>query len=211
MRLSQLFTKPSRTKVKTEDSISGQLLTQAGFIHKLASGSYDYLPLGFRVLKKIENIIREEFHKVQAQEILSPIVHPASLWQESGRLKDFGPELIIFKNRKKQQLVLAPTHEETISLIARKYLNSYQDLPLLINQIQTKYRDEPRPRGGLLRAREFIMQDGYSFDIDKKGLDQAYLKVRKVYQSIFKRCGLEPTVVDSDVGPMGGYGEEEFM
>ena len=157
MRLSQLFTKPARTTVKSEDSISGKFLVQAGFIHKLAAGSYDYLPLGFRVLKKIENIIRNEFSKAEAQEILSPIVHPASLWQESGRLEDFGPELIVFKNRKKQRLVLAPTHEETISLLGQKYINSYQDLPLLINQIQTKYRDEPRPRGGLLRAREFIM------------------------------------------------------
>ncbi len=211
MRLSQLFTKPARTTVKSEDSVSGKLLVQAGFIHKLAAGSYDYLPLGFRILKKIENIIRNEFSKAEAQEILSPIVHPASLWQESGRLEDFGPELIVFKNRKKQRLVLAPTHEETISLLGQKYINSYQDLPLLINQIQTKYRDEPRPRGGLLRAREFIMQDGYSFDIDKKGLDKSYLTVRKVYQNIFKRCGLDSIVVDSDVGAMGGYGGEEFM
>jgi len=211
MRISRLFAKPSKSKIKSEDSISGQFLVQAGFIHKLASGSYDYLPLGLKVLKKVEDIIRDEFNKVGAQEILSPVVHPASLWQESGRLKEFGSELVVFRNRKKQQLVLAPTHEETISLIARKYLNSYQDLPILVNQIQTKYRDEPRPRGGLLRAREFIMQDAYSFDIDRKNLNQTYLKIRKVYQNIFERCGLNPIIVNSDVGAMGGYEGEEFM
>jgi len=211
MRISKLFSKPSKTASKSEDSVSGRLLTQAGYINKLASGSYDYLPLGFKVLKKIEQVIRREFDKAEAQEILSPIIHPAGVWQDSGRLQDFGPELVTFKNRRDQQFVLAPTHEETISLLGKKYISSYQDLPVIVNQIQTKYRDEPRPRGGLLRVREFIMQDAYSFDQDKEGLDKSYEKIRKVYQNIFKRCGLDSIIVDSDVGAMGGYGGEEFM
>jgi prolyl-tRNA synthetase len=211
MRFSKLFSRPQKGVPKEEDSISGRLLVRAGFIHKLASGSYDLLPLGFRVFKKIEGIIREELNKIGAEEILSPVVQPASLWQKSGRLKDFGAELVVFTNRHKQKMVLAPTHEETIANMGQKFINSYQDMPVLVNQFQTKYRDEPRPRSGLLRVREFIMQDGYSFDRDRKGLDKSYQAVRGAYSKIFKRCGLKALIVDSDVGAMGGYGGEEFI
>ncbi len=211
MRLSRLFSKTRKTKPKKEDSLSAQLLIQAGFISKVGSGLYDYLPLGFRVLKKIEYIIREELNKVGAQEILSSLIQPAHLWQKSGRIKDFGPELATFKNRKDQRMVIAPTHEETISLMGQKYIESYQDLPQLVNQIQLKFRDEPRARGGLLRAREFIMQDAYSFHKDKKSLNEVYSQVKKAYENIFNRCGLETLVVDSYVGAMGGEGGEEFM
>ncbi len=211
MRLSKLLTKPSKDEVAEEELVSAKLLLQAKFIHKVASGSYAFLPLGFKVLKNIEEVIRAEFAKAGAQEVLGRMVQPASLWQESGRLEDFGPELVQFKNRKGKDLVLATTHEEAITDLVSANLESYRDLPLLVNQIQSKYRDEPRPRGGLVRLREFIMQDAYSFDADKEGLDRSYEKVREVYQNIFKRCGLETLMVDSDVGAMGGYGGEEFM
>jgi prolyl-tRNA synthetase len=211
MRLTRFLTKPSKEMPKDEDMISAKLLLQANFISKIASGSYAYLPLGKQVLDKVEVVIRDEFEKVGAQEILSRMVQPASLWQKSNRLEDFGPELIKFKNRFDQKYVLATTHEEAITSLVSDHLDSYRDLPLLINQIQTKYRDEPRPRGGLIRTREFIMQDAYSFDRDRKALDRTYEKVKEAYSNIFSRCGLKTLIVDSYVGAMGGYGGEEFM
>jgi prolyl-tRNA synthetase len=186
-------------------------MIRAGLIRKLASGAYIYLPLGLRVLKKVENIIREEMNKKGALELLLPSLQPVELWHESGRYKDLGEDLIKFKDRHDRVMVFGPTHEEVITDLARSHVKSYRQMPIALYQIQTKFRDEVRPRFGVIRSREFIMKDAYSFDRDNKGLDESYGKMYEAYKAIFKRCGLDAIPVEADSGVMGGDVSHEFM
>ncbi len=176
-----------------------------------AAGIYSYLPSGWRVLRKIENIIREEMDNAGGQELMLPILQPFELWQQSGRYVSFGQTMFTLTDRKEHKLALGPTHEEVIADLARRYVQSYRDLPLLVYQIQAKFRDEPRPRGGLLRVREFIMKDLYSFDADEAGLDESYRKMSQAYQNIYARCGLSTSMVEADSGAIGGKESHEFM
>jgi prolyl-tRNA synthetase len=190
---------------------SHKLMLRAGLIRKLSSGVYSYLPLGWRVLNKVERIIREEMNASGAQELLLSALQPARLWKESGRYKEIGEVMISFRDRRDKEMVLGPTHEEVITDIARAYFKSYRQLPQVLYQIQTKFRDEPRPRFGVLRSCEFIMKDAYSFDKDEDGLNQNYQKMYQAYQRIFKRCGLNFLAVEADPGIMGGEVSHEFM
>ncbi len=174
MRFSELFGKTLRQAPAEAETVSHQLLLRAGMVAQVAAGVYSYLPLGWRVLRKIENIIREEMDKAGGQELMLPVLQPFELWQQSGRDVSFGKSLFTLTDRKEHMLVLGPTHEEVVADLAHRYVQSYRDLPLLLYQIQTKFRDEPRPRGGLLRVREFIMKDLYSFDASESGLDESY-------------------------------------
>jgi len=180
-------------------------------IRKLASGIYSYLPLGLRSLRKVETIIREEMNRAGAIEVLLPFVQPAELWQESHRWEEYGKELLRLRDRHDRECCLGPTHEEVITDLARKEIRSYRQLPLNLYQIQTKFRDEIRPRFGVMRAREFIMKDAYSFDVDEKGLDESYQKMVKAYQRIFTRCGLKFRAVEAESGLIGGSFSHEFM
>ncbi len=211
MRFSRLFGKTLREVSSEADTISHQLLLRTGMICQIASGIYSFLPLGWRVLRKIEMIIREEMDKIGGQELMSPMLQPAELWEESERLSSFGKTLFITVDRKEHRLILGPTHEEVITVLARRYIQSYKDLPLLLYQIQNKFRDEPRPRGGLLRVREFIMKDLYSFDADEDGLDETYKKMIQAYRNIYSRCGLPAMLVEADSGAIGGKESHEFM
>jgi prolyl-tRNA synthetase len=186
-------------------------MMRAGMMRKLASGIYNYMPLGIRVLKKIENIVREEMDEAGAQEILASALTPSELWQESGRWEAYGPEMFRLKDRNGREFCLGPTHEEVFTDIARNEIKSYRQLPLNLYQIQTKYRDERRPRFGVMRSREFVMKDAYSFDKDEDGLDISYNKMYKAYKNIFLRCGLDAKAVEADSGAMGGSGSAEFM
>lgn len=190
---------------------SHKLMLRAGMIRKLAAGIYTYLPLARRVLHKIENIIREEMNAIGGMEITMPMIHPAELWAETGRLEDFGPILGRFRDRAGREMVLGPTHEEVITDLARREIRSWRQLPLVFYQIQTKFRDEPRPRGGLVRAREFTMKDAYSFHESKEDLDRFYRQIYQAYLNIFRRCGLSVVVVEADPGLMGGSESHEFM
>ena len=211
MRISKLFGKTQREVPAGADTVSHQLLLRAGMIHQVAAGIYSYLPLAWRVLKKIENIIREEMDKAGGQELMMPILQPVELWQETGRDGAFGKGLFTLSDRRDRTLVLGPTHEEVITQLVRHNVQSYRDLPLLLYQIQTKFRDEPRPRGGLVRVREFLMKDLYSFDADEEGLDQSYKKMLQAYQNIYQRCGLPNLLVEADSGAIGGKDSHEFM
>lgn len=210
MRYSQTIAKTKKETPKDAIIVSHQYLVRAGFIYQLAAGLYEFLPLGFRVLTKVDQIIKEELAKKGVEHLLMPLVHPAALWRETGRY-DKVDVLLKFTTRAGQECVLAPTHEETITDIARKYISTYKDLPLILNQNQWKYRDEIRATGGLLRTREFLMQDAYSFDRDKKGLDESFKKISLAYYEIFKRIGLKVEVVKADSGTIGGSDSEEFM
>ena len=187
------------------------LLIRAGMIRKLVSGVYNYLPLGLRTLNKIENIIREEMDNAGSQEILSSAIQPKELWEESGRWQKYGPELMRFKDRHEREFCLGPTHEEIFTDLVRTEIKSRKNLPLSLYQIQTKYRDELRPRFGLMRGREFIMKDAYSFDIDNVGLDESYSTMYQAYCNIFTRLGLEYKIVLADTGAIGGTGSHQFM
>jgi len=187
MRFSRLFGKTLRQAPAEAESVSHQQLLRAGMIAQEAAGIYSYLPLGWRSLRKIEQIIREEMDKAGGQELMMPALQPFELWQQSGRHVSFGKTLFTLTDRKEHQLALGPTHEEVISDLAHRYVQSYRDLPLLLYQIQTKFRDEPRPRGGLLRVREFTMKDLYSFDVDEAGLDESYEKMAQAYKNIYTR------------------------
>ncbi len=211
MRFSQAFIPTLRDAPKEAELISHNLLIRAGFIRPLAAGIYTLLPLGQRVRLKIEKIIREEMDAIGGQEISMPIVQPAELWQESGRWYQYGPELVRFKDRSERELVLATTHEEAVTDIVRREIRSYRQVPVVLYQIQTKFRDEPRPRGGFIRAREFTMKDAYSFHSSEEDLDSFYPKIRHAYEKIFKRCGLEPVIVQGDPGLIGGRDSHEFM
>jgi prolyl-tRNA synthetase len=211
MRLSKLFGKTQRELPAEAETTSHQLLLRAGMIQPLAAGIYSYLPLGWRVLKKIENIIRDEMDKAGGQEVNLPVLQPFELWQQSGRDRALGKVLFTLSDRRERKLALGPTHEEVITELAKYNVQSYRDLPLLLYQIQVKFRDEPRPRGGLIRVREFLMKDLYSFDTDEAGLDISYQKMDQAYRNIFERCGLPTMLVEADSGAIGGKDSREFM
>lgn len=212
MHQSRLFLPTLREVPSDAEANSHQYLLRGGYIRQLAAGIYSYLPLGRRVLYRIERIVREEMDRAGAQELLLPAMQPLELWQESGRYERYGPELIRFTDRNDREFALGPTHEEVITSLLRDEVNSYRKLPLTLYQIQTKFRDERRPRFGLLRGREFLMKDAYSFDAGWTGLDQAYNRMLSAYEEIFRRCGLEYRAVEADPGTIGGEGgTHEFI
>jgi len=211
MKMSKLFVQTLREYPSDAEVVSHKLLVKAGYIRKLTSGVYSFLPLMWRVLKKVENIIREEMDNAGAQELLMPFVQPKELWVESGRWEVYGKELMRLKDRHNREMCLGPTHEEIITSIARDGLKSYKQLPVNLYQIQSKFRDEVRPRFGLLRGREFIMKDAYSFATSQEELDKEYQNMWQAYTKIFKRCGLETKAVQSDSGAIGGSVSHEFM
>jgi len=210
-RYSQFFT-PTLKEIPAEAEIlSHQLMLRAGMIRKLAAGIYTYLPFGWRALKKVEDIVREEMDRAGAIELLLPGVQPGDLWMESGRWDHYGPELLRFRDRHNRESCLGPTHEEVITDLVRREIHSYKQLPINLYQIQTKFRDEIRPRFGVMRAREFIMKDAYSFDIDEEGANRSYERMYVAYEAIFRRCGLKFRAVEADTGPIGGSFSHEFM
>lgn len=212
MLQSKLLIPTLRDAPSEADVVSHQLMLRAGLIRPLAAGIYTYLPLGWRVLRKVSSIIREEMDRIGAQEMLMPAMQPAELWQQSGRYSLYGPELVRLYDRHNREFALGPTHEEVITSLIRDEVNSYRKLPMILYQIQTKFRDERRPRYGLLRGREFMMKDAYSFDADWESLDDTYRNVYYAYTRIFDRCGLTYRVVEADAGTIGGEGEtHEFM
>ena len=211
MRYSQTLL-PTLKEIPAEAEIaSHRLMLRAGFMRKLTSGIYSYLPYGLAAIRKVENIVREEMNRAGAQELLMPMVQPADLWIETGRYEKYGPELLRFHDRHERESCLGPTHEEVITDIVRKDVHSYRDLPINLYQIQTKFRDEVRPRFGLMRGREFIMKDAYSFDVSDKDAELSYRKMYEAYQRIFTRCGLEFRAVQADSGAIGGSFSHEFM
>ena len=211
MRMSKLFVQTLRDFPNDAEAISHKLLVRAGYIKKLTSGIYSYLPLMQRVLAKISQIIREEMNSAGAQELLMPFVQPSEVWQKSGRWEVYGKELARFSDRHGNQMCLAPTHEEVITSVVSGTFTSYKQLPINLYQIQTKFRDEIRPRFGLLRGREFIMKDAYSFHTSQESLDKEYQNMAAAYKRIFERCGLETKMVQSDSGAIGGNVSHEFM
>ncbi len=200
-----------REDPKEAEIKSHRILIRGGFIRQLASGIHTYLPLGWRILLKISNIIREEMDRINGQELLMPAMSPKELWEESGRWQEYGQDMFKLKDRKEREYCLCPTHEEIVADIARNKIRSYRDLPQIWYQIQTKFRDEPRPRSGVLRSRQFIMKDSYSLDYDEAGLDKSFDLHRTAYEKIFKRCGLDVVVVDASGGLMGTGESKEFM
>ena len=211
MKMSNLFVQTLREFPSDAEVISHKMLARAGYIKKLTSGVYSYLPLMWRVLQKVENIVREEMNSAGAQELSMPFVQPKELWIESGRWDVYGKELMRMKDRHNREMCLGPTHEEIITSIARDILKSYKQLPTNLYQIQLKFRDEVRPRFGLLRGREFIMKDGYSFGTSQEELEKEYENMAQAYNKIFKRCGLNTKMVQSDSGAIGGSVSHEFM
>jgi prolyl-tRNA synthetase len=211
MRMSQLFSQTIRETPAEAEIVSHQLLLRAGFIRQLGTGIFSYLPLAKRSMTKIENIMRDEINAISGQEITMPVVHPAEIWQESGRWYQIGSEMGRFKDKNNHDMVLSMTHEEVIASLIRNEIRSYLQLPQLLYHIQTKWRDDPRPRAGLIRAREFTMKDSYSLDTDQAGLDKQYEAHFHAYQKIFKRCSLPTMAVKSDTGMMGGNIAHEFM
>ncbi|EGG93037.1 Prolyl-tRNA synthetase [gamma proteobacterium IMCC1989] len=210
MRASRFLLSTSKETPADAEVISHQLMLRAGLVRKLASGLYTWMPLGLRVLRKVEHIIREEMNKSGAQEVLMPVVQPAELWQESGRWQEYGPELLRIKDRHQREFCLGPTHEEVITDLVRNDVNSYKQLPANFYQIQTKFRDEIRPRFGIMRSREFIMKDAYSFHIDQASLQDTYDVMHQTYCNIFDRIGLDYRPVIADNGSIGGSGSHEF-
>ena len=211
MRMTRLFNRTLRQEPSEADTVSHRLLLKAGLVQQVAAGVYAYLPLAWRTLKKIERIIREEMDAAGGQELFLPNLNPRELWEESGRWENFGPELIKLKDRKGRDFCLAPTHEEVVTDLVRNRIQSYRDLPVILYQIQVKMRDEPRPRGGLVRVREFTMKDAYSFDSSAAGLDRSYRAMFQAYKNIFSRCGLPSVAVEADSGAIGGKDSHEFM
>jgi len=211
MRLSHLFTTTTRQAPADAELASHKLLVRAGYVKQQSAGVFSILPLGLRCMQKIERIIRQEMDRIGGQEILMPVVINADLWRETGRWDDVKEELLRFKDRNGKDMVLGMTHEEVVTDIARRYIKSYRQLPAMIYQIQTKYRDEARPRGGLIRLREFTMKDAYSFHGSSEELDRYYDLVYRAYERIYRRCGLPVVVVQSDPGMMGGKVAHEFM
>lgn len=210
MRLSKMHLKTLREVPNEAELASHILLLRGGMIRKLASGIYGYMPLGWRSIRKIENIIREEMDKSGSQEVLMSAIQPAELWQESKRWFAYGPEMWRVKDRHEREFCLGPTHEEVFTDIVRNEISSHRQLPVNLYQIQTKYRDEARPRFGLMRSREFIMKDAYSFDKDEEGLDESYKAMYETYERIFTRCGLTFRAVEADTGAIGGSNSHEF-
>ena len=210
MYFSKLFVPTTRQDPSDAELISHKLMVRSGMIKKTAAGIYNWLPIGYRVLKKVENIVRKNLDNFGAQEILMPMVQPAELWKESLRFDQYGKELLKFKDRSERDFVLGPTHEEIICEIFRSYPISYKELPINLYQIQTKFRDEIRPRFGVMRCREFLMKDAYSFDIDEKGMEKSYENMKDAYVSIFNDIGLDYRIVKADAGNIGGDVSEEF-
>ncbi|MCM8772081.1 MAG: proline--tRNA ligase [Candidatus Omnitrophica bacterium] len=211
MKWSKYFIPTQKEDPKEAETISHKLLIRAGMIDKLASGVYTYLPLGLRVLKKVENIVREEMNKAGCIELLMPSLQPANLWKETGRFEKMGKDMITFIDRHNREMIFGPTHEEVITDIVRRYIRSWKQLPIILYQIQTKFRDEIRPRFAIIRAREFLMKDAYSFDVDERGLDNSYNLMKETYKKIFERCGLKFTTREADSGVIGGKFSEEFV
>ncbi len=210
MRCTRTLLATMRETPAEAEIISHRLMLRAGLVRLLASGLYTWLPLGMRVLRKVEAVVREEMNAAGAQEVLMPAVQPAELWEESGRWSNFGPELLRLKDRHEREFCVGPTHEEVITDIARREIRSYRQLPINLYQIQTKFRDEIRPRFGVMRAREFIMKDAYSFDLNAEGLERSYLAMYDAYCRTFERLGLDYRVVDADSGAIGGSRSQEF-
>ncbi len=211
MRLSRLFGKTLRDDPHEAELACHRLMLRAGFIHQVSSGIFSYLPLAWRSLRKIEQIIREEMDAAGGQELRMSVLQPRELWQKSGRDEDYGDGMFRLRDRREREMVLAPTHEELLTMMVKANVNSYRDLPLILYQIQTKFRDEPRPRGGLLRVREFDMKDAYSFDIGQEELDASYDAMEKAYKNIYARCGLDAIMVEADSGTIGGRDSQEFI
>ena len=211
MRLTEYLLPTLKENPADAEIVSHQLMMRCGMIRKVAAGIYTYLPLGLRSIRKVEQIVREEMDRAGAMELLMPMVVPAGLWEESGRWEQYGKELLRIKDRKETEFCLGPTHEEVITDVVRGTVRSYRQLPLNLYQIQGKFRDEIRPRFGLMRGREFIMKDAYSFDLENEGADTAYEKMYQAYQRIFKRCGLKFRAVEADTGNIGGSSSHEFM
>ena len=211
MRLSELFFATLRDDPGEAEMPSHRLLLRAGYLRQLGSGIYSLLPLGKRVSDRVEQVIREEIDAIGGQEMEMPVVHPAEVWKESGRYQKIGPELVRFTDRGERDMVLAMTHEEVVAILLRDIVQSYRQLPMIVYHFQTKFRDEPRARGGLIRVREFVMKDSYSCDLDDAGLDVSYRKHDAAYRTIFRRLGLDTVAVRSDVGIMGGTAAHEFM
>ena len=211
MRYSQYFLPTIKETPADAEVVSHKLMLRAGMIRKVAAGVYSYLPFGLRAIRKVEEIVREEMNRAGAVELLLPLANPAELWQESGRWEVYGKELLRFKDRHQRDFCVGPTHEEVITDIVRAHIRSYRQLPVNLYQIQTKFRDEVRPRFGLMRGREFIMKDAYSFDSDDAGADRSYQKMRDAYCRIFERCGLKYRMVEADSGAIGGSFSHEFM
>ena len=210
MRASKFYIKTTREAPVEAETISHKYLTRASFIQQVAAGIFSIMPLGWRSLDKIRNIIREEMNNAGALEVTMPVVQPRSIWEESGRADTYVPPLASFQDRRERDMVLAPTHEETVSMMGRYGITSYRDMPLILYQIQTKFRDETRSRGGLLRVREFEMKDAYSFDADVPGMDASYEAMAQAYRNIFARCGLNAVMVEADSGSIGGKDSAEF-
>ncbi len=211
MRISKMFMPTQREVPAEAEIISHQLMLRAGLMRKIASGVYSFLPLGYRTFRKVEQIVREEMDRAGAQELIMPAILPAEIYMESGRWDVFGPEMFRLKDRSNREFCLGPTHEEPFTETVRNEIQSYRALPVTLYQIQHKYRDEKRPRFGVMRSREFVMKDAYSFDRDDAGLDISYKAMAKAYCRIFDRCGLDYIVVDADSGAMGGSGSQEYM
>ena len=211
MRLSRLLSKTLREDPSEAETASHRLMLRAGMLHQVAAGVYAYLPLALRSLAKIERIIREEMDAAGGQEVRMPALHPLDLWQATGRDQTAAAILFQLRDRRGRDLLLAPTHEEVVTSIVKANAASYRDLPLLVYQIQTKFRDEPRPRAGLLRGREFDMKDAYSFDADWDGLDRSYRRMVEAYSNVFRRCGLPTMAVEADSGAIGGKDSHEFI
>ncbi len=211
MRASSFFFKTLREAPSYAETESYRLLLRAGFVDPVGAGIFNYMPLGWRSIQKIRLILTQEMEAAGAHEVNMPVVQPRSIWEKSGRAESFVPPLASFQDRHGRTMVLAPTHEETAVLMAESVVSSYRDMPALIYHIQTKFRDEPRPRSGLLRVREFEMKDAYSFDIDEEGLDESFQNMRKAYKRIFKRCGLDVMEIEADSGSIGGKTSSEFV
>ena len=211
MLATKLYAPTLREVPSDADVVSQQLMLRAGFMRKTANGLYSFLPLGWRSIKKIEAIVREEMDRASAQEIMMPILQPADIWKESGRWKAYGAEMMRINDRHDNEFCLGPTHEEMITTLVKNEINSYRQLPVNLYQIQSKFRDERRPRYGLMRSREFIMKDAYSFDVDEAGLEESYKSMYDAYTRIFNRCGLTFRPVEADSGAIGGSGTHEFM
>jgi len=211
MRYSEMFLPTTKETPSDAEIVSHRLMLRAGMIRKLAGGIYTYLPLGYRVIRKVENIVREEMNRAGAQELFMPAVQPAELWMESGRWDMYGKELLRVRDRHNRDYCIGPTHEEVITALVRDEIQTYRQLPMNLYQIQTKFRDEIRPRFGIMRSREFGMKDAYSFDADEESSEESYRKMFDAYTRIFTRCGLSFRPVEADSGNIGGSFSHEFM
>ncbi len=211
MRMTEYYVPTLKEDPTEAEVISHKLMLRAGLMRRLASGIFTYLPMGYKIIRKLEDIVREELNRAGALEVLMPAVQPDDLWRESGRWYEFGPEMLKLSDRKERDYSIGPTHEEVVTDLIRDEIRSYKDLPLNLYQIQTKFRDEIRPRFGVLRAREFSMKDAYSFDVDQEALEESYRKMFDAYARIFERCGLAFRTVEADTGPIGGTDSHEYM